>query len=118
MILYTGGRKKFGPALLHPCAKAAKTLDAAGYRYELKTVRGYRGSAWTWPSRAADRAEIKRLSGTNEVPILVLDDGDVISGSGAIARWASTATTRSWSRRRPLFARSSSSNPHDREKIP
>jgi glutathione S-transferase len=31
---------------------------------------------------------VKKLSGTNEVPILVLDDGEVVSGSGAIARWA------------------------------
>ncbi|MGN6586986.1 MAG: glutathione S-transferase N-terminal domain-containing protein, partial [Solirubrobacterales bacterium] len=37
---------------------------------------------------SADREEVKRLSGTNEVPILVLDDGEVISGSGTIARWA------------------------------
>lgn len=88
MVLYTCGQKKTGPALMHPCAKAGKALDAAGYEYEIKTVRGYRMGAWTWGSRSADRAEIKRLSGTNEVPILVLDDGEVISGSGTIARWA------------------------------
>ena len=51
-------------------------------------VGGYRLAAWTWGSRDADRAEVKKLSGTNEVPILVLDDGEVISGSGTIARWA------------------------------
>jgi len=38
------------------------------------------------PRRRA--AAIKKLSGTNEVPILVLDDGEVISSSGTIARWA------------------------------
>jgi glutathione S-transferase len=43
---------------------------------------------WTWGSRDEDRAEVKKLSGTNEVPILVLDDGEVVSGSGAIASWA------------------------------
>lgn len=43
---------------------------------------------WTWGSRDEERAEIKKLSGTNEVPILVLDDGEVVSGSGAIADWA------------------------------
>ena len=43
---------------------------------------------WTWGSRDEERAEIKKLSG-NEVPIPVLDDGDVISGSRTIARWAS-----------------------------
>jgi glutathione S-transferase len=33
---------------------------------------------------------VKRLSGTNDVPILVLDDGEVVSGSGRIVRvrWA------------------------------
>ncbi|MEX0973374.1 MAG: glutathione S-transferase N-terminal domain-containing protein [Solirubrobacterales bacterium] len=88
MILYTCGQKKTGPAFAHPCAKAAKALDAAGYSYELRTVGGYRMAFWTWGSRAGDRAEVKKLSGTNEVPILVLDDGEVVSGSGAIAAWA------------------------------
>ncbi|HEX4669337.1 MAG TPA: glutathione S-transferase N-terminal domain-containing protein [Solirubrobacterales bacterium] len=89
MILYTCGQKTHGPAFAHPCGKAGKALDAAGYEYELKTVGSYRLMPWTWGSRDADRAEVKKLSGTNEVPILVLDDGEVISGSGAIARWAS-----------------------------
>ena len=88
MVLYTCGQKKTGPGFAHPCAKAGKALDAAGHRYELKTVGGYRMAFWTWGSRGEDRAEIKKLSGTNEVPILVLDDGEVVSGSGAIARWA------------------------------
>jgi glutathione S-transferase len=88
MVLYTCGQKKRGPALAHPCAKAAKALDGAGYSYELRPVDGGRLMPWTWGSRDDDRAEIKKLSGTNEVPILVLDDGEVISGSGTIARWA------------------------------
>lgn len=88
MVLYTCGQKKVGPGFAHPCAKAGKALDAAGYKYEIKTVRGYRMGFWTWSSRNEDRAEVKELSGTNEVPILVLDDGEVISGSGTIARWA------------------------------
>lgn len=88
MVLYTCGQKKSGPGLAHPCAKAGKALDAAGYEYEIKTVGGYRLAPWTWVRRGADREEVKRLSGTNEVPILVLDDGEVVSGSGAIARWA------------------------------
>ncbi|HWO16401.1 MAG TPA: glutathione S-transferase N-terminal domain-containing protein [Solirubrobacterales bacterium] len=88
MVLYTCGQRKRGPAAIHPCAKAAQTLDAAGYEYEIKTVGGYRLMPWTWGSRDEERAEVRRLSGTNEVPILVLDDGKVISGSGTIARWA------------------------------
>jgi len=88
VLLYTCGQKKRGPASLHPCAKAGKALDAAGYEYEIKVVGGYRAVPTTWGRRDEDRAEVKRLSGTNEVPILVLDDGEVISGSGTIARWA------------------------------
>ena len=87
MILYTCEQKTHVPAL-HPCGKAGKALDDAGYEYELKTVGGYRLMPWTWRSRKADRAEVRELSGTDEVPILVLDDGEVISGSGTIARWA------------------------------
>jgi glutathione S-transferase len=74
--------------MVHPCAKAARALDAAGYEYEIKTVSGYRGAFWTWASRGEDRAEVKKLSGRTEVPILVLDDGEVVAGSGRIARWA------------------------------
>jgi glutathione S-transferase len=88
VILYTCGQKTMGPGFAHPCGKAGKALDSAGYQYELKTVGGYRLMPWTWGSREQDRAEVKELSGTPEVPILVLDDGEVISGSGAIASWA------------------------------
>ena len=88
MILYTCGQKTIGPSFAHPCAKAGKALEAAGYEYELKTVPGYRMAIWTWGTRKRDREEIRELSGTDEVPILVLDDGEVISGSGTIARWA------------------------------
>ena len=88
MILYTCGQRKRGPGFAHPCSKAAKALDDAGYEYELKTVGGYRMAFWTWGSREDDRAEVRELSGTDEVPILVLDGGEVVSGSGAIAAWA------------------------------
>src|SRR6476646_528333 len=74
-------------ALGHPCGRAAKALAQAGYDYELKAVGSYRLMPWTWGSRGDERAEVKELSGTNEVPILILDDGEVISGSGTIAGW-------------------------------
>jgi glutathione S-transferase len=76
-----------GP-IAHPCGKAAKALDDSGHAYELKKVKGGSLKAWTWPTRARDRAEIEKLSGQRAVPILVLDDGAVITGSGAIVRWA------------------------------
>ena len=89
MILYTCAQKKRFPASIHPCAKAGKALDAAGYEYELQTVvGGYRTVPLTWGSRDDDRAEVRKLSGANEVPILVLDTDEVIAGSSVIARWA------------------------------
>ena len=88
MILYTCGQKKAAGSLGHPCGRAAKALDKAGYEYELKAVGGYRLMPWTWKQRNADREEIERLSGTKEVPILILDDGEVISDSSRIVRWA------------------------------
>lgn len=88
MILYTCGQKKRLGNLGHPCGRAAKALDKAGYEYELRAVKGYRLLPWARPSRNKDRAEIKALSGTNEVPVLILDDGSVISDSSAIVRWA------------------------------
>ena len=67
---------------------AAKALDDAGYTDELRTLGGYRLVPWTRPARDPDRQVVRELSGTNEVPVLVLDDGTVISDSRNIVRWA------------------------------
>ena len=88
MILFTCGQQKNFASVGHACGRAAKALDDAGYEYEIRTVKGYRLVPWHWPSRAKDRAEIKAMSGTSEVPVLVLDDGEVISDSSNIVRWA------------------------------
>lgn len=72
----------------HPCGQAAKALDNAGYAYERESVKGGSMMLWTLPNRARDRAEVERLSGQRAVPILVLDDGSAIAGSGAIVGWA------------------------------
>lgn len=77
-------------AIAHPCGRAAKALDDAGYDYEWKQVKGGVLKFWTLPKRAEDRAEVERLSGQRAVPILVLDGGEVISGSGEIVRWVET----------------------------
>ena len=92
VVLYTcADGKAFGSLpgpIAHPCGRAAVALDRGGHRYELRKVKGGTLKLWTWPSREKDRAEIERLSGQRAVPILVLDDGGVIAGSGEIARWA------------------------------
>lgn len=92
MILYTcpfgkSGGTPPGP-LAHPCGRAAKALDAAGHSYETRKVAGGTFMLWTRPRRGRDRAEVEQLSGQRAVPILVLDDGEVIAGSGRIATWA------------------------------
>ena len=96
MVLYTcTDGKSFGglPApIAHPCGRAAKALDDAGQTYECKEVKGGSLKFWTWPSRARDRAEIEQLSGQRSVPILVLDDGEVVKGSGPIVHWAQEHT--------------------------
>jgi len=89
VILYTCPGGKAAPSW-HPCGRAAKALDDAGHDYQRRRVGGGRLMFWTWASRARDRAEVKRLSGRRTVPILVLDDGKVVAGSGAIVRWAQT----------------------------
>ena len=92
VILYTCEMgKAFGGLpgpLAHPCGRAAKALDEAGHRHEHRTVKGGSLKVWTWPKRPADRVEIERLSGQRAVPLLVLDDGSVVTGSGAIDAWA------------------------------
>jgi glutathione S-transferase len=92
VVLYTCSFEKTAGGLpapfAHPCGRAAKALDDAGHAYEIKQVKGGSLQFWTWPSRARDRAEVERLSGQRAVPILVLDDGEVITGSGPIVSWA------------------------------
>jgi glutathione S-transferase len=89
VILYTCAREKGGPvAFAHPCARAARALDAAGHEYEVKAVKGYRLLPRRRTKRDKARAEVRELSGWNDVPIMVLGDGEVISGSSVIIRWA------------------------------
>lgn len=98
MVLYTcSDGKAFGTLpspIAHSCGRAAVALDRAGHSYEFKKVKGGTLKFWTWPSRARDRAVIEELSGQRFVPILVLDDGEVVVGSGAIVAWAVESEAR------------------------
>lgn len=85
MRLHTcGGRDGHGN-LGHPCGRAADALRKAGYDFEIEVAGGYRALPWT---RRGKRERIRELSGQENVPVLETDDGQVISGSGEIARWA------------------------------
>jgi glutathione S-transferase len=89
VILYTCPRGDGGPlTFAHPCTRAARALRSAGHEFEVKPVKGYRLLPRRWTKRDEERAEVRRLSGWNDVPMLVLDDGEVISGWRVITRWA------------------------------
>jgi hypothetical protein len=59
-------------------------LTDAGYEPEV--VRVY--SFGQLPDITPGRREVRRLSGQSFVPVLVTDDGAVITGSSQIAAWA------------------------------
>lgn len=95
MVLYTckfAYKDVPGPLDLHPCAKALKALDRAGHTYEHRKVDGMRGKPWT--VKDSSRDEVERISGQRLVPVLVLDDGQVITDSGRIAAWAKANAAR------------------------
>lgn len=68
----------------HPCKKAHDALKEAGYSPEV--VKSY-GFSFL-PDFTQGRKEAKRLTGESYVPVLVLDDGQVISDSKDIVAWA------------------------------
>ena len=85
MKLYTCGQTDHGAALGHPCGRAARALREAGHEFDIEVVEGYRLMPWT---RRGKRDAIRELSGQEDVPVLVADDGEVVSGTGTIVRWA------------------------------
>ncbi len=88
MVLYTCPARTHGanaPLLKHPCGVAAHALDASGHSYTLKVVGGFKNIPL---SRRGKRDEILELTGQADVPVLVLDDGTTVQGSGAIVTWA------------------------------
>lgn len=89
MILYTCGAKKLAgtiPFVAHACGRAAHALDKAGHTYDLQVVGGYRRVPG-FPTEGK-RDVIVELTGNDAVPVLLLDDGLAIQGSGAIVEWA------------------------------
>ena len=86
MKLYVCGvGTRFGAAA-HPCGSAKDALEAAGLSFEVEKVGGYKNIPFT--TRGGKRDAIRELSGQERVPVLVLDDGSVVSGSKEIVAWA------------------------------
>jgi hypothetical protein len=71
----------------HPCGNAHDALSKAGYNPEL--IRSYGlgilPGAFNW---TRGRREVKQLTGSYMVPVLVTDDGTVVRGSHEIMDWA------------------------------
>jgi len=72
----------------HPCRNAYNALREAGWDPEL--IRSY--GLFMLPDKpfnqTAGRKEAKRLTGKSTVPVLVTDDGEVVSESEKIVAWA------------------------------
>src|ERR1039458_1987539 len=88
MILYTCPARTHGanaPLIKHPCGVAAQALDAAGHSYTVKVVGGFKSVPL---SRRGKREEMVALTGQEDVPVLVLDDGTPVQGTGEILAWA------------------------------
>ena len=90
MKLFTCPAGKHGanaPLVKHPCGVAAKALDEAGHQYETEMVGGFKNVPF---SRRGRRARIVEMTGQEDVPVLLLDDGSTVQGSSNIVRWAAS----------------------------
>jgi glutaredoxin 2 len=88
MVLYTCPARTHGanaPVIKHPCGVAAQALDNAGHSYTVKVVGGFKNLPF---SRRGKRDEIVTLTGQQDVPVLLLDDGTTVAGSEEIVTWA------------------------------
>jgi glutathione S-transferase len=72
----------------HPCANAHKALKEAGHEFEVEKVHGLGVGPKVLNVMTDGRREVEKLSGQRGVPILVLDDGEVIVDSKNIKEWA------------------------------
>jgi hypothetical protein len=61
----------------HPCRNAHEALTDAGWKPDVEKVYGW-----------GLLGESLNLTGDNWVPVLETDDGEVVSGSDRIIRWA------------------------------
>jgi len=71
----------------HPCGRAYHALRDAGHDPEVVKARGL-GMLPDFANNTQGRKEVKELTGTNMVPVLVTDDGDVVRESKRIEEWA------------------------------
>jgi hypothetical protein len=68
----------------HPCKRAHDALTQAGHSPEVIKVYGF----GQLPDMTRGRKEVRRLTGQSFVPVLLLDDGELVTGSDEIVGWA------------------------------
>ncbi|MDQ6836091.1 MAG: glutathione S-transferase domain-containing protein [Actinomycetota bacterium] len=76
------------PVHAHPCGEAHKALTEAGHRPEVVRSYGLGPLPGFINDLTPGRREVKELTGSYWVPVLVLDDGTVVKGSKRIIAWA------------------------------
>lgn len=74
------------PGAGHPCRNALDALRAAGHEPEVIRCFGW-GALPTWLNRTGGRREVRRLTGSDWVPLLVAE-GEIVRGTAAIRAWA------------------------------
>jgi glutathione S-transferase len=74
----------------HPCKKAHDALVQAGHSPDVVKVYGFA----ELPDVTRGRKEVKRLTGKSFVPVLALDDGEIITDSRNIVEWARSNPAR------------------------
>lgn len=70
----------------HPCKNAHDALKEAGHNPQVAKVYGL-GILPNFMNPT--RREVRKLTGSNWVPVLVTDDDEIVQGSDKIAAWAS-----------------------------
>jgi hypothetical protein len=76
-----------GRPIGHVCGAAHQALVDAGYEPEVVRAYGF-GPLPDALNFSKGRREVRRLTGNNWVPAVVLDSGEVIQGSQKIIDWA------------------------------
>ncbi len=76
----------------HPCGNAYRALKEAGHEPEVKKAYGLGVLPDFLNTRT--RKEVKKLTGNSFVPVLVTDDGEVVSDSKNIVAWAEAHPAR------------------------
>lgn len=71
----------------HPCGIAYHALRGAGHDPEVKLAYGWEKLPALFNQTPGRRA-VKALTGSYEVPALVLGDGEVVAGTEQIVFWA------------------------------